>query len=152
MRLRECEVVYRTKNLPGLKRTIQSSEDVYLLMRALDGPCRAAESMWAVLIGARNNVLAVHECARGGVAHVALDLVDLFRAAVIVGASGVIAVHNHPSGDPAPSAEDLAFTTRMRRAGALLGIKVLDHVVIGDTYFSMLDAGGHWWPSLPPEI
>lgn len=153
MRLRECEVIYRTSNHPGVGRTIQCALDVQLLMQSLGAPYRATESMWVVLIGTRNHVHSIHECARGSTDRVALALADIFRAAIIVGAIGIIAVHNHPSGDPAPSADDLAFTTRMRRGGVLLDMKVLDHIILGnDTYFSMCEAGGQWWPPLPPEI
>jgi DNA repair protein RadC len=54
----------------------------------------------------------------------------------------VIFVHNHPSGEPTPSAEDLALTERLCRAGELLGVRVLDHVILGhEGYFSFLDAG-----------
>lgn len=66
----------------------------------------------------------------------------MFRALLREAAAGVVFVHNHPSGEPSPSADDVALTERLRRAGELLGVKVLDHVVIGrEGYFSFLDAG-----------
>ena len=66
----------------------------------------------------------------------------MFRLVLREPAAGVIFVHNHPSGDPAPSAEDASMTERLRQAGALLGVKVLDHVILGDDrHFSFLDAG-----------
>lgn len=57
---------------------------------------------------------------------------EVFRAAILAGAVGVILGHNHPSGDPEPSAEDLALTRRLASAGTLLGISVLDHIILGD--------------------
>ena len=57
---------------------------------------------------------------------------DLFRTALVLGANAVIVGHNHPSGDPEPSADDLTLTRRLVRAGKLLGIEILDHVIIGD--------------------
>lgn len=67
---------------------------------------------------------------------------EIFRLAVVEGAAGIILVHNHPSGDPTPSAEDRAVTRQLREAGRALGIPVLDHVVIGAGGFvSMADAG-----------
>lgn len=142
MRLRECEVVYRTRSVNGLTaRTVQSSETVYAVM----GPIardRACESLWAVMLDARSRITAVHEVARGGVASVAVTAADVFRAAVITGATAIVLVHNHPSGETAPSGEDLSFTERLIEAGKLLGVSVLDHVIIGaDGYCSMLDAG-----------
>jgi DNA repair protein RadC len=63
---------------------------------------------------------------------------EVFRPAVRLAAASVIAVHNHPSGDPTPSAEDWAVTERLRRSGETLGIELLDHVVIGDGSFASL--------------
>jgi DNA repair protein RadC len=57
---------------------------------------------------------------------------ELFRLAIVAGASGLVVTHNHPSGDPQPSAEDLALTRRLAAAGSLLGIEVLDHIITGD--------------------
>jgi DNA invertase Pin-like site-specific DNA recombinase len=66
----------------------------------------------------------------------------VFKAAILANAAAIIAIHNHPSGDPRPSAEDHTITGRLVAAGHLLGIPVLDHVVIGDEgYFSFRDAG-----------
>lgn len=61
----------------------------------------------------------------------------------VLGAAAIIVAHNHPSGDPAPSAEDLAVTMRLRDAGELLGIPVMDHIIVGDDEFvSLRDRGG----------
>lgn len=60
---------------------------------------------------------------------------EVFKAAILANAAALILVHNHPSGDPEPSAEDRAITERLKQAGELLGIRVLDHVVIGDDKF-----------------
>lgn len=67
---------------------------------------------------------------------------EVFRAAIAEAAAGVIVVHNHPSGDPAPSADDRAVTRQLAEAGRLLDIPVYDHVIVaGDTYFSFAEAG-----------
>jgi DNA repair protein RadC len=67
---------------------------------------------------------------------------EVYRAAVVEGAAAVVLVHNHPSGDPTPSRDDLEVTARLVSAGDVLGIRVLDHVVVGDgRYFSMADSG-----------
>ncbi len=72
---------------------------------------------------------------------------EVFRPAVRLAAASVIAVHNHPSGDPAPSAEDWAVTDRLRRSGETLGIELLDHVVIGDGAWTSLRDECHRPPS-----
>ena len=67
---------------------------------------------------------------------------EVFRAAVESGAAAVVLFHNHPSGDPAPSADDVALTRRLVEAGVLMGIEVLDHVVLADAkYYSFKEAG-----------
>ena len=67
---------------------------------------------------------------------------DVFRPAVLNMTAGLIFVHNHPSGDPEPSKEDMSLTRRLAQAGELLGIRVLDHVIIGaKTYYSLADNG-----------
>ena len=67
---------------------------------------------------------------------------DVFRQALMENPAGVIFVHNHPSGDPAPSQDDRNLTRRLDEAGRMLGVKVLDHVIIGsESYFSFADEG-----------
>ena len=67
---------------------------------------------------------------------------EVFRDAIRSAAAAIVLVHNHPSGDPSPSAEDRSVTERLRSAGALLGIRVLDHVIVADSgYFSFREAG-----------
>jgi DNA repair protein RadC len=67
---------------------------------------------------------------------------DVFREAIVGGAAAVVAFHNHPSGDPTPSTEDEELTRRLKAAGILMGIDVLDHVILGDLrYCSLKEAG-----------
>ena len=88
------------------------------------------------------------EVARGGRTACQVDPAEVFRFLVSQSASGAIFVHNHPSGDPEPSAQDLELTERLVAAGSLLGIRILDHVVVGSgRYTSLRDAG--LWPSTP---
>src|SRR5215471_3715346 len=66
----------------------------------------------------------------------------VFKPAILSNASSVILSHNHPSGDPHPSQEDRALTVRLRQAGKLLGVEVLDHIIVGDgRYYSFADEG-----------
>ncbi len=67
---------------------------------------------------------------------------DVYRAALHLAAAAVVLVHNHPSGDPAPSVEDRDITRRLKECGEMLGIRVLDHVILGaDRYYSFSDRG-----------
>jgi len=66
---------------------------------------------------------------------------ETFKTALLSSAAGIILMHNHPTGDPTPSSEDLEVTRRLREAGDLIGIKVLDHIIIGSTYYSFVERG-----------
>ncbi len=90
----------------------------------------AQEQLRVVLLDSKNRVLAVCLVYQGGLNATVVRLADLFREAVRVGAATLILVHNHPSGDPSPSPEDIRLTREAGRAGDLLGIEVLDHVVV----------------------
>ena len=85
----------------------------------------------------KNRVLAERRVAEGGVCSVQLLPRDLFGMLVREGAVGMICVHNHPSGDAQPSAADEAFTSRLRSAGELLGVTLVDHLIVGrGSYYS----------------
>jgi len=66
---------------------------------------------------------------------------EVFKTACIVSAAALILIHNHPTGDSAPSPEDLSITRRIKEAGDLLGIKLLDHIIIGESYLSFVERG-----------
>jgi len=90
------------------------------------------ERVLAIMLDTRNRVLRVVEVTRGGLDSAEASPRDIFRAACKHGAAQVILAHNHPSGDPEPSASDLAVTRRLAEAGQMLGIPVLDHIILGD--------------------
>ncbi len=90
----------------------------------------------------KNRVIAEREITRGTLDASLVHPRDVFGTAVQEAAASIIVVHNHPSGDPEPSAEDIALTRRLADAGDLMGIPVLDHVVIGaTTYVSLAERG-----------
>jgi DNA repair protein RadC len=66
---------------------------------------------------------------------------ELFKTACISSAAAILVLHNHPTGDPTPSREDLDVTRRIKEAGDLLGIKLLDHIIIGESYVSFVEQG-----------
>lgn len=90
------------------------------------------EEFHALLLNTRHRVIREVAVTRGILDASLIHPREVFRVAVVEGAAGVILVHNHPSGDPTPSAEDRAVTRQLAEAGRALGIPVLDHVVIGD--------------------
>jgi len=89
------------------------------------------EHLRVVLLDRRNRVLEVVEIYRGSVSSSQVRVGEVFKEAVRKNASGIIVVHNHPSGDPTPSPDDVAVTRAIVQAGKLLDVDVLDHLVIG---------------------
>lgn len=91
----------------------------------------------------RNGMLDIVEVARGTVTDVAVHPREVFRPLVRIAAAGAVLAHNHPSGDPLPSADDIELTRRLCAVGKIVGIPVLDHVVIGGNEMrSIAECGG----------
>jgi len=102
------------------------------------------EHLRVVLLNTRNQVLAVTEVYKGNVSSSLVRTAEVFREAIRQNAPSIIVVHNHPSGDPSPSPDDVSLTKTLHQAGALLQIELLDHVVIGDRRFASLKQLGLW--------
>lgn len=118
-----------------------SSRDVDAALRPLLR-ADAREHFFAIPVDARNRPLAQIEVAVGGLSACCVSPADVFRLVVRQAAIAVLFAHNHPSGETVPSEEDVQVTERLLRAGQLLGVQVLDHLIIGhEGYFSFLDAG-----------
>ncbi len=91
------------------------------------------ERTGALLLDARHRLIKDLECYRGTLDRALVEPREICKNALLEDAAAVILYHNHPSGDPAPSAEDVEFTRRLRRAAESLGIRLLDHVIVGRT-------------------
>ena len=104
----------------------------------------AVESFFVLLLDARHRVLAVRAVSTGGLASAPVHPREVFAPAIRERAAAVVVAHNHPSGDPVPSVDDRRVTERLRQAGELVGIDVLDHVVVGrERFFSFADEAFH---------
>jgi DNA repair protein RadC len=100
------------------------------------------EELRIVLLNTKNVVLRVQTVYQGNVSSSLVRVGELFRDAVRLNATGLILVHNHPSGDPTPSPDDLHLTAEALAAGRLLDIEVLDHLIVGhDAWVSLRDRG-----------
>lgn len=124
------------------KRLIDRPE----LVRAecCDMSTMAQECFQVVTLDARNKFIDRHMVTLGLVDSSLVHPREVFRPAISDGACSVVLVHNHPSGDPTPSAEDLKVTRQLVEAGKVIGIKVIDHVVIGrgdKPFVSLLEKG-----------
>ncbi|MDO8614402.1 MAG: DNA repair protein RadC [Dehalococcoidia bacterium] len=134
---------------PDQRTTIRSSDDVFALLFA-DMALLPQEHLKVVLLNTRNQVVSVQDVYKGNVNSAVVRVGEVFRAAVREGCPSIIVVHNHPSGDPAPSAEDAALTKQLVEAGRMLGIELLDHVVIARGGHRSLKDLGLGFPPGPP--
>jgi len=89
----------------------------------------------------KNKPQAVDICSIGSLNQSIVHPREVFKTALLSSAAAVIFLHNHPSGDPTPSREDREITRRLKEAGELLGIAVIDHILIGESYFSFIEGG-----------
>lgn len=121
--------------------TIGCPADVARLVMA-DLRFGAKEVFQVLMLNTKNQVLEEKVISVGTLNASLVHPRELFRDSIRRGAAALVLVHNHPSGDPAPSPEDVALTRRLVEAGKLLGIEVLDHVIVGDnTFVSLRDQG-----------
>lgn len=102
------------------------------------------ERLGALFLDAKNRVLREREIYVGTLNATTVSTRDILRLALDECAAGVIVFHNHPSGDPSPSAEDVAFTRRLVEAGRLMGIDVVDHLILGANRFVSMRGRGGW--------
>jgi DNA repair protein RadC len=86
---------------------------------------------YVLCLTSKLDLIGYHEVSRGSLDSTLMHPREVFKAAVLLNAAGVVLVHNHPSGNPSPSADDIALTARIQEAGKLMGIELLDHVIIG---------------------
>lgn len=122
---------------------IATSKDAALRFReTVPVDSRRQEQFMIMLLDAKNRVLGIDVPSKGGVDSAVLDMRLVFQAAILVAASAIILGHNHPSGEPTPSPEDIAMTQRIVQAGNTLSVRVLDHIVLGQaSYASFADFG-----------
>lgn len=96
------------------------------------------EHFGVVLLNTKNHVLAIREVSVGSLSATVVHPREVFEQAIAVHAASMILFHNHPSGDPDPSREDIALTQRLHKAGNIMDIPVLDHVILGNNNFISL--------------
>ncbi len=130
-----------TQEAPELSGAVNSPADAAELVRyEMQGLIQ--EQLWVILLDTRNRKLWIDKVYTGSLNSSMVRVGELFREAIQRSAASIIMVHNHPSGDPAPSPEDAALTRAAVQVGKLMDIEVLDHLVIGQgTFVSMKEKG-----------
>lgn len=130
----------QTENV-AFKKCIASSCDAYEIVQAQMRDLNH-EEFWVIYCDRRSKVIKTVCVHIGGMSAMVVDPKCVFQKALELKASSMILVHNHPSGSPSPSIEDIRLTEKMKAAGNVIDIKVLDHIIIGDgEYYSFADEG-----------
>jgi DNA repair protein RadC len=141
----EVELKYRCKIPAEQRPKICSSKDCYNVLKTLwdSDTIEMCEEFKILFLNKGNKVIGVYNLSKGGLSGTVVDLKLVFAATVKALASGIIIAHNHPSGSLQPSQADIDITRRIKKAGELLDIAVLDHLIISpdDTYYSFADEG-----------
>ena len=131
-------------NCPDLVSVIRSPEDATSIgkgfMRIHENP---EEYMYMICMNTKNRIIGVFEISHGNVNSSIVGVREIFQKALLANAVSIILMHNHPSGDPTPSREDINVTRRVVDAGKLLGVEVLDHIIVGDKTYASLKEKGH---------
>jgi DNA repair protein RadC len=133
MSVREIRILYGEAQ-PGEHRDgpvrIKDARSIVAVVRPLLEQ-EACEVGYVLCLTTKLDLIGYHEVSRGSLDSALMHPREIFKAAVMVNAASIVLAHNHPSGDPSPSVEDLALTTRLREAGRLIGIELLDHIIVG---------------------
>lgn len=139
----ELKIVRERRECYGSPTRFSNSASVYEAFRqhfaALD-----REEFVVILLDAKNTFLGFNVVSVGSLTSSIVHPREVFKPVVLMNAAALILAHNHPSGDPGPSQEDLHITRRIREIGEVFGVRVLDHVIFGDNrYVSFVD-DGYW--------
>lgn len=141
----EVEIRYRT-NVPTSERPhITGSKDAEAILRPYfeSEGIEHHETMIMLCLNRAQRVIAVYKLSQGGLAGTVCEPSMIFQCAILTNSAGIILAHNHPSGNLIPSQGDLDITKRVKQAGILLGIKLLDHIILSpeNKYYSIGEEG-----------
>ena len=144
MYVRELVLSYRARPGPPIdsNRSLKTPrEAANLLLELLAN--EAVEVFGILCLTIKHRFLAYQEVSRGCLDTTCVHPRDVFKGAILANSAGLILAHNHPSGDPTPSADDAAITQRLKQVGEIVGVEVMDHIIIGhdSRYFSFREAG-----------
>lgn len=136
-------VVKETSGRYDVDKKIQCPNDIFNIaqnvIRASEYP---EENLWLLTLDAKNNITGIFTVSTGSLNASIVHPREVFKRAVLQNAASIIICHNHPSGDPTPSPEDISTTKRIYNAGQILGIELLDHIIIGDNRYTSLKERG----------
>jgi DNA repair protein RadC len=129
-------------NRPDIVSIIRSPEDASNIakgfIRLHENP---EEHLYMICMNTKNRIIGVFELSHGNANSSIVGVREIFQKALLANAVSIIVMHNHPSGDPSPSREDIEVTKRIAEAGKIIGIELLDHIIVGDNYCSLKEEG-----------
>ena len=143
-RVAEIQLTYKSNVKPSQRPKISGSRDAFNILRENwdDGKIEFVEQFKAMLTNRANKVLGILDVSTGGVTGTVADPRVIFAAAIKAGACGLIVAHNHPSGNLIASQSDIELTKRLKEAGRILEVQLLDHIIVTtEGYFSFADEG-----------
>jgi DNA repair protein RadC len=135
--LDDLKIIYE----PGSGPKFSTAEDVYKQLTDIKDATK--EIFVAFYLNTKNEVIAREIIGIGILDAALIHPRELFRGAILHNAHSIILAHNHPSGDPTPSTQDIEVTNQMKQAGELLGITLLDHIIAGRNYYKSIKETGH---------
>lgn len=125
--------------LDGRKFRINSPLDAYkVATEVIELQNKAEEECWMFCLDSKGKIIGLHMVSRGSLNSSIVNPREVFKRALVNNASSIILLHNHPSGEPEPSAEDINITEILEDAGKILSIDVLDHIIVGDMKYVSL--------------
>ena len=136
---------------PDDRAVIRSPQDVFNLLSAEMG-FLVQEHLRVLLLNTKNEVLGTHEIYKGNVNSAVIRVSEVLRPAIRENCPSIIIAHNHPSGDPTPSPEDILVTRQIRTGADMMDIKLLDHIVIGNQRFVSLKERGLGFENYPTGV
>lgn len=146
MRFRQIKAVYETltikdevSNYISPQERYTSPQQIFETFRFLNNETK--EYFLSLHLDGKNRVVCIDIVSIGSLNQSIVHPRETFKSALLSSAAAIILIHNHPSGDPTASREDMEITRRLKEAGELLGIRILDHIIIGETYMSFSERG-----------
>ena len=137
------ELVKEESHKYEVETRISCPKDIYeVLTKVCRIQCNTEEVFILITLNIKNIVTGYFEVHRGTINTSLVHPREVFKRALLNNASNIMVAHNHPSGDPNPSKEDIQITERLKEAGNLLGINLIDHIIVGeDKYISLKEKG-----------
>ncbi|MCX6270492.1 MAG: JAB domain-containing protein [Bacteroidetes bacterium] len=141
--LAEIKVSYSHKIRPSEMKKVSCSRDAYeALLNIWDGQLDHIEYFYIILLNRANKIMGYYQLSKGGQCGTVADPKCVFQVALKCCSASIILAHNHPSGNTKPSEADIQLTRKMKEAGNMLDLPVLDHLILSsESYFSFADEG-----------